>query len=241
MRRHQQLAGLLMLAAMALPRQAAATEIGANYAFPDGTPGFNLTTSSGPEQPAGFLNPGVLVGFNPQPDPPGTPPTLLSLDDPTVASFGNSFNGPGANTYRLYLSFLGIGAAALPDINQIPPGPCRPSTDSNAGCPANFYTTAFSFGTMVGDTRHTFDVALGFLGNFDGGWSSFNPQPDPPGDGLFVDIGFAGDPQFFLSVSEDGRALSFAAVPEPGTLSLLGGALVLLLALGRRPSAHLSG
>src|SRR5579859_3886945 len=36
-----------------------------NYTFGDGAKGFALTTSGGP------IDPGVIVGFNPQPDPPG--------------------------------------------------------------------------------------------------------------------------------------------------------------------------
>jgi hypothetical protein len=53
-----------------------------NYTFPDGNAGLLLQGFLPAAQNTTF-NPGVPVGFNPQPDPPGTPRTLLSLTGPT--------------------------------------------------------------------------------------------------------------------------------------------------------------
>ena len=52
-----------------------------NYTFPDGGAGLALQGFL-PAAQNNTYNPGVLVGFNPQPDPPGTPRTFLSLTGP---------------------------------------------------------------------------------------------------------------------------------------------------------------
>ena len=55
------------LAAIVAPTVAHAATLLPAYTFPDGSAGFEFRTSGG------LTNPGVLVGFNPQPDPPGVP------------------------------------------------------------------------------------------------------------------------------------------------------------------------
>jgi hypothetical protein len=230
---HRHRIAFIMAFAFALARPAAAASIGPNYDFPDGSPAFSLQAALAPEAPAGLLNPGLLVGFNPQPDPPGIPPTMLAWENPTTFVLSNGFASPGGVTYRIYLSFLGIGSASMPDINAYPPGPCRADID----CAPGFAGTGFSFDTTIGGQSHEFDVLLGFTGGggFNGSWVSFNPQPDPPGDGVFVDMGFngVGDPNMSVTVLEDGIPLAFNT-PEPATLSLLGIGFSGLLLMRRR-------
>ena len=48
---------------------------GSKFVNPGVLKGFNPQPEP-PGKQAGFLNPGSLVGFNPQPEPPGTPGML---------------------------------------------------------------------------------------------------------------------------------------------------------------------
>jgi len=230
---HHYRMAFIMACAVALAGPAAAASIEPNYLFPDGSPGFSLVNPPEPDLPAGFINPGLLVGFNPQPDPPGIPPTTLGWESPTELVLSNGFASAGGVTYRIYLSFLGVGSASMPDINAYPPGPCRADID----CTPGFVGTGFSFDTTSGGQSHEFDVFLGFTGGggFNGSWVSFNPQPDPPGDGVFVDIGFhgVGDPDMSVAVLEDGIPLAFST-PEPATFALLGVGFSGLLLMRRR-------
>lgn len=67
----------LIFVGFAVATLASANASSYNYVFPDGSGGFALTSRGG------VVNPGVLVGFNPQPDPPGTPPTDISFSNST--------------------------------------------------------------------------------------------------------------------------------------------------------------
>jgi hypothetical protein len=219
-----------VIALFAAVMPAAAADIASNYTFPDGSPGFALNALL-PAAPGAtlevnaILNPEVLVGFNPQPDPPGTPPTFLSLVDPTSPVFANL--SPGL-AYSFVISF----------INFFPPDPCEmtfPAPDAHGN-------TGFSCSGLTGGSPETFDVAL----NFDGpggvaDWVAFNPQPDPPGEPVGEMLSFAGlsittteDPTVTLSISLNGTPLDFSAIPEPGTLSLFGTALVGFVSWRRR-------
>jgi hypothetical protein len=71
----------LAMAATMAPTVASAALLLPAYTFPDGSAGFEFLTSEGP------TNPGVLVGFNPQPDPPGVPTVTADLGDPTSPVF----------------------------------------------------------------------------------------------------------------------------------------------------------
>ncbi len=189
-----------------------------NYTFGDGAKGFKLTTSGGP------INPGVIVGFNPQPDPPGDGDdgaliALLNPADPQLISpsLGGSF------TFLIGLLMPGDGSVI--------PLPDAPNPDGVTG-------ERFMLG------GHLFDITLGFgPGPVDpGSWVGFNPQPEPPGDVLGGAFSFAGreDPFMDFNISIDGSQLDFAlapGVPEPASwgLMLLGfGSLGAMLRARRR-------
>jgi hypothetical protein len=174
-----------------------------NYTFADGAKGFALTTSGGP------INPGVIVGFNPQPDPPGDGDdgaliALLNPADPVLFSpaRGGSF------------SFL-IGLL-MPGDGSVLPLPDAPNGDG---------MTAERF--ML--DGHLFEIGLAFSGPGaidPGSWVGFNPQPDPPGDVLGGAFSFnvEGDPFMGFNISIDGNALDFAlapGVPEPSAWGLM--------------------
>jgi len=225
--------GLTALAVLAgsLLAAAAANAASYNYLFPDNSIGFALKSQGG------VVNPGVLVGFNPQPDPPGTPIPFIALDDATFPVITQYPPGPCApsacGSFQFQMSFLGVGTPGLTD----PPDPefigATPATAD--ALPMDIDRTAFSF---IAD-GHTFDVTLYVLGPGNvQDWVAFNPQPDPPGDGWAVsfDFGpFTGDPQVGFSVNEDNNPLSFQlTTPLPAALPLFAGGLGVLGALAAR-------
>jgi hypothetical protein len=183
-----------------------------NYTFPDGSAGFRLHSSGGP------VNPEVIVGFNPQPEPPGigafdgaalggapgADRTLIALLNPADPLLFNPSTG-GSFNFLIGLLFPGDGSV-------IP----LPDTPDEGG------KTGFS-GKFDG---HDVNVTLGFgPGPVDpGSWVGFNPQPDPPGDVLAGQFNFAGreDPWMTFSMSVDDKPLSFSlGVPEPQTWALM--------------------
>jgi hypothetical protein len=204
--------------------------LGANYMFPDGSLGFGLNVSL----PAGdtdltsdgLLLPAVLVAFNPQPDPPVADKTSLSLSDPTQPMFSNLMTG----AYAFEMSFL----------NLLPNG-CDPT---NIPAPDAGGHTGFSCtGTLGDEANVTVAVALTFSGPVSD-WVAFNPQPDPPGDVGAYTMTFQGalgenggaDPFTIMAITVNGTSGDFN-LPEPGTLSLFGTALIGLAAWRRRRRA----
>jgi PEP-CTERM motif len=167
------------------------------------------------ETNGGVLNPGVIVGFNPQPDPPGFP--TLNLANPKEPIL---VQPAGPTTFDFVMSFSGLPGLLLPAVQ-------KPTADG---------VTDFAF--EYGD--HTFDVTLTFSGpGAIRDWVSFNPQPDPPGVWFADAITFAatGDPSVSFSVSEDRSQLSFAT-PEPSTWALMGLGFAVLSVLVRRRAAQ---
>jgi hypothetical protein len=199
-----------------------------NYTFPSGFEGFKLQTHGGD------FNPGVLVGFNPQPEPPGdfTPGFLLpaihtgiNLDNPAAPILNNVTDG-GAFDFLIALLDLGDGSVMPGD-----PAP-RPNGDGFT----RFNTT---------EGGHDISIFLQFGGGPVGSWSwgAFNPQPDPPGDFASGEIGFAADPFMRFGMNIDGAPVTFslAGAPEPGTWAMMivgfGGAGVVLRRARRQATA----
>jgi hypothetical protein len=186
-------AGITLFAAGAASAQIDhGPQFAPNYTFADGAKGFSLISRGGP------INPGVLVGFNPQPDPPGfggDDGALIALLNPADPMLFSPATGPVS--FRLAIEGLGDGSVI--------PLPDAPNADG-------FTETRAILG------GHVFDITLRFLGPgpiVPGSWSSFNPQPDPPGDVLAGQLAFVGDPQMFFTISVDGDPLSFALAPPP--------------------------
>jgi len=168
---------------------------GPNYTFADGSTGYRFTTAGG------LTNPGVIVGFNPQPDPPGFVGDQL-LSTGLTTSISTPANAGG---YSFDMAFLGLGTRALPL-------PGAPSTDG-------ITTESFQIGSSV------FDVVMTFQGPGSAiNWAAFNPQPDPPGVWFGAQFGYpvVTDPTASFRVYENGAPLSLSlAVPEPTPWVLL--------------------
>ena len=189
------LAGALAAAGPGIAAASTVAPVGAppNYVFPDGSAGFAFKTQGG------VINPGLLVGFNPQPDPTGVPPTLVDLSNPEQAEFSN--DQVGAYTLEIALTGFGSGVIATPP---------APNADGRTSFEA----------TLDG---HVFDVTLAFGPGpvYPGSWVGFNPQPDPPGGVVGVDFQFTVDPWMDLSIQEDGTQMRLGPVPEPATWAML--------------------
>ncbi len=174
--------------------------------------------TSGP----GPIDPGVLVGFNPQPDPPGdiAKADLSNPVDPSITQLGTG-------NFTILFGLVGPGGTTFSF--KVPPG--GPNADG-----------VFSF-LATGDGSV---FRAGFtISGFDGSWVGFNPQPDPPGDygSSFVGFDFVGDATLHWTL-EQGTLngdlfvpegfLSFTAVPEPAPLAVLGFGLAALTTVRRR-------
>jgi hypothetical protein len=203
---------MIWAAAAFAPTRAASATLrgGPNYTFGDGSKGFAFDTAGG------IVNPEVLVGFNPQPDPPG-----FSGDIYTPEGGGaRIFTPPSATGYQFELSFLGLGSGRLAT-------PMAPNSDG---------VTGESF--RIGD--NTFDVTIAFSGPAAArDWAAFNPQPDPPGRwfGSTFDFGAVGDPTATIRITENGAPLSLSlAAPEPSAwaLVIIGVGAVGMMARGQR-------
>lgn len=180
-----------------------------NFKFADGFVGYSLASHGG------VVNPGILVGFNPQPDPPGDAGfSLIDLTDP----FHPTLHAPkieGAG-YRLEF-FHNLADGSVHPIDA-------PNSDGFTGFRGMFnghdVNVTFHFGGGVVDP---------------GSWVGFNPQPDPPGDGVAQDFHFLGAREFGVTsfadtapnatvtfgVTVDGQALRFSVTPEPATWAMM--------------------
>jgi hypothetical protein len=171
----------------------------------------------------GLQNPEVIVGFNPQPDPPVTPwAGQLDLGNPAAPAL---LLPAVRGTYGLLIGLL------------IPGNPVHGLTP--AAAPNGDGRT--SFNASFGDGS-VFKVNIG-IGGFMGDWVALNPQPLPPRllPGSVAFYGFTGDPSASISIAQidpNGALLplSFTLVPEPAGLALLALPLLLTAAMaGRRP------
>jgi hypothetical protein len=193
-----------------------------------------------------IVNPGIYLGFNPQPDPPGTQNSISLID------------------------------ATNPVVSYFPPGPCTPS-ECGAGDTVDFVMSLVGLGSSPAITApldpvfHVFEADSIFPGysetsfsvmaaghDFEGvidifgpgaavGWSAFNPQPDPPGDGFAFEFSFPapGDPGLSFALTEDGTPLNFQLqqtfqTPLPPALPLFATVLAGIGLLGWRSKRNSS-
>jgi hypothetical protein len=175
---------------------------------------------------AGLVDPIVLIGFNPQPDPP-VRITTLDLRDPTAPSLIIA----GQTNPQPFILFLAIG------VGELYGGPDTLTMDFDLPALTGDDLSSYLFRARGDGSVH--DVSLTFatttLGILDGtSIVGFNPQPDPPVDfaafdvlGLQFSFTSLSDARVTLRMTDAaGTPLSFAAaaapVPEPATLTLVG-------------------
>jgi hypothetical protein len=187
----------LSCCAMGLAALPAAADTIPTYPLPTD---LHVLATSGPAP----VNPGVIVGFNPQPDPPGFG-DLVDFTNPLDPTITFSVSGPTTTT--ILFGMYGHG----------PGDPYTPAPGLFSSNPVQ-HTASYVF-DETGDGsvfQVTFDIS-----GITGGWSSFNPQPDPPGDFGFS---FTGDATLGVQIDYKEPSGAFAPlsfIPEPAGSGLL--------------------
>jgi hypothetical protein len=174
------------------------------------------------EPSGGLTDPVVLIGFNPQPDPP-VRITTLDLRDQTAPRLVIT----GQSNPQTFVLFLAIG------VGELNGGPTSMDFDLPplTGADLSSYGFRATGDGSVHDVRLTFSTSS--AGITDGtSIVGFNPQPDPPGsfgafDVMALEFSFTSlsDAIVTMQITDQTGAplsLTAAAVPEPATLSLVG-------------------
>ncbi len=207
----------LAMAAIVAPTVTNAATLLPAYTFPDGSAGFAFLTSGG------LTNPGVLVGFNPQPDPPAFPAATADLRDPTSPVFDQT---TGAAAYLVTVSLLlpGTPSLLLPAVQEAD-GSVRLTCDGSVSktCDGSVFKISLAFRDITS-------------------WSlpSRTEGFDPSGVYFQYLATFGGEPTFALSITDGGNPLTFSPVPEPATWGLMAVGFVSLggFAMRRRARAE---
>ena len=184
----------------------------------------------------GLTNPGVLVGFNPQPEPPAGVITQLDNSDPSEPML----TVPGQSTGTFFDLFIAMGLPAV-QLQLVPDAIPSDTVDT-------LHLQAMAMG-QAGVMMNLFDVYFDFQstsgGVMDGATAvAFNPQPEPPGFGADSDFGVNFTFTSFSDVSvglrvvdTQGNQLNLKRVPEPATLTTFALGLAGLGFVRRRRSA----
>jgi hypothetical protein len=163
---------------------------------------------------SGFDNPLLWVGFNPCPEPPGEFRPIL-LSNPTEPSISL----PAVQAMQILFAIQ-------------PPDPAAPLLRISApGVPDSRGSFMFQALGPTGDSF--FDIFVDITTDSGGvptDWVSFDPIPDPPFLPGAGSIGFnfgltsLSEATFRMRIQEPGGTdlLSFALIPEPTSLALMG-------------------
>jgi PEP-CTERM motif len=203
------------MAAIVAPTIANAATLLPAYTFPDGSAGFEFLTSGG------ITNPAVLVGFNPQPDPPGFPATTGDLRDLTSPVFDQT---TGATAYLVTVSLLLPGTPGLLLPAVLGDGSVTATCDGSVSkvCDGSVFKFSLAFRDITS-------------------WSlpSDTEGFDPSGVYFQYLATFGGAPTFALSIRDGDNPLTFSPVPEPATWGLMAVGFVSLgaFAVRRRTKA----
>lgn len=178
--------------------------------------GFALTSSGG------VTNPGVLVGFNPQPEPPARIAELSFAYPPDPILILRDQQNPAAG-HQLFDLFVAVGVPGVP-LNFTTPA-IDPATPSLS-------TVFTSARTDAGVTVLTFYLDIS---SSSGGILSpatlvgFNPQPEPPAGydsgvfGVTFGINALSDAMVRVRIHDStGSPLLLSPVPEPRGLLAVG-------------------
>ena len=208
----------LAIASIVAPTIADAATLLPAYTFPDGSAGFEFHTSGG------ITNPGVLVGFNPQPDPPGFPAATADLRDPASPVFDQATTGATAYLVTVSLLLPGTPSLLLPAVLEAD-GSVKVTCDGSVSQACD--GSVFNFSLAFRDATS---------------WSLPSPAEgfDPSGVYFQYLATFGGAPTFALSITDGGNPLTFSAVPEPATWGLIAVGFVSLgaFAMRRTPKAE---
>lgn len=183
------------------------------------------------------LDPAMLVGFDPQPEPPITARAVLDLADRTAPTLvlRDQSNPPGELQLFDFFFAFDVPGQAITMVPCFLPSDLDPRLElevrSDTATGPLLFTLLAEFSTSSGGLVDPASVV------------GFDPQPEPPGAfgarfGLTLAFKELSDVQVRFSVSPaDGPPLAFTQVPEPSALALLGLGVAACSALRRRASS----
>lgn len=185
----------------------------------------------------GIVNPGVLVGFNPQPEPPAriTELSLAYPPDPILVLRDQVNPVGGLQVFDVFLA-LNVGDVTFSfgeplEPPGLPAGSSMVSTRATSAAGDIVFDVLFQISSSSGGI-----LAPGSL-------VGFNPQPEPPagyGGAFAMSFGIdrLSDAMIGIRILDgQGNPLSLSHVPEPGSLALAGiatAAMMIRRRTGRR-------